>query len=84
MKGYVKKEMVYFPVSAIYQGLHELSYRMVVHTCHQMHMYSENFSNQFLFSYNSNNQQSNENKTWSKISRMIERIDQVTSLSLTR
>ena len=36
---------------------------------------------QVLFSYNLNNQQSNENKTYSKISLVIERIDQVTSLS---
>ena len=36
---------------------------------------------QVLFSYNSNNHQSNKNKTYSKISLVIERIDQVTSLS---
>ena len=38
---------------------------------------------QVLFSYNSNNQQSYENKTYPKISRVIEMIDQITSLSLT-
>ena len=37
---------------------------------------------QVSFSYNSNNQQSNENNTYLKISLVIERIDQVTSLSL--
>ena len=36
-----------------------------------------------FFSYHSNDQQSNENKTYSKISHVIERINQVTSLYLT-
>ena len=57
-------------------------------TCFELHVSYEWPGTGFifekvLFSYNSNNQQSNENKTYSKISRVIERIDQVTSLTFT-
>ena len=50
--------------------------------CSSTTVFGEIFE-QVLFSYNSNDQQSNENKTYSKISHVIERIDQVTSLYLT-